>query len=75
MHVRLCSQWCFFVLFISLFLGPHLSIVILLPFVSEHGANDISRVFNDHLSWINGFLAEQTSAMNGRPAEGYRFQN
>lgn len=57
----------------SSFPGPHLSIIILLPLVGEHRPNDVSRVFDDHLSSINGFLAEQTSAMNGRPADGYNF--
>lgn len=50
-----------------------LPIVVFLPFVSEHRPNDISRVFNDHLPCINGFLAEQTSAMNGRPVDSNSF--
>lgn len=47
----------------------HLCVIVFLPFVSEYRPNYIPRIFNDHLPGLNGFLAEQTSAMNRRPAE------
>lgn len=49
--------------------NPHLSIIIFLPLVGEHGSNDISGIFNDHFASLNGFLTEQTSAMDWRSAE------
>jgi len=49
---------------------PHLSVVIFLPFVGEHGANDVPGVFDDHLRRVDGLGAEQPSAVNRRPAEG-----
>lgn len=54
---------------------PHLSIVILLPLVGEHGSNDISGIFNDHFASLNGFLTEQTSAMDRRSAGGCILQS
>lgn len=53
----------------------HLSIIIFFSFVSKHRPNDISRVFDDHLPSFDGFLAEQTSAMNRRPADAYSTMN
>lgn len=45
-------------------IDPHLSTIIFLPLVGEHGSNDISGIFNDHFASLNGFLTEETSAMN-----------
>lgn len=50
------------------FPGPHLPIVVFLPFVGEHRPNDVSGVFDDHFSCLDGFLAEEASTMDRRPA-------
>lgn len=49
---------------------PHLPIVVFLPLVSEHGPNDVSRVFDHHFPGLDGFLAKQTATVNRRPAVG-----
>lgn len=45
--------------------SPHLAVVVFLPLVREHGADDHSRVFNDHFPGFDGSLAEQTATVNG----------
>lgn len=48
-------------------LKTHLTVIVLLSFVSEDGANDIARIFDHHLTCIDVPFAEQAPAMDGRP--------
>ncbi len=43
----------------------YLAVIVFLPLVSEDRANDIARVLDHHLSSVNVFPAEQTSAVYG----------
>lgn len=45
----------------------NLAIIVLLPFVSEHGADDDACIFNNHLPCLNVPLAEKTTAMDSGP--------
>lgn len=45
--------------------SPHLAVVVFLPLVREHGADDHPRVFDDHFPGFDGSLAEQTATVNG----------
>lgn len=46
----------------------NLAIVVLLPFVSEHRANDDARIFDNHLPRFDVPLAKETTAVDSRPA-------
>ena len=45
----------------------HLAVVVLLPLVSQNGADDVAGVFDHHLSGLDVPLAEEAAAVDGRP--------
>lgn len=88
--IRRCSDTCFSKFYLSVMvrkilviieMETNLAIVVLLPFVSEHWANDNSCIFNNHLPCFDVPFAEKTATMDSRPTtgvkgksgQGYRF--